>query len=144
MSDFGKHEGFDGDILGEQQASESNADGYREWNEADFDWAPDWSFIDDMADANMIGDTHILGSAARVVYGERRSTYGTPEDSFQTIGALWGVYLGRVITSEQVAAMMILLKVARLKEQGYHRDSVVDIAGYAECLARTAESKGEK
>lgn len=35
------------------------------------------------------------------------------------------------ISSEDVAHMMILLKVARLANDPYHRDSLVDVCGYA-------------
>jgi hypothetical protein len=39
--------------------------------------------------------------------------------------------------------MMILLKVAREKYQHKH-DNLVDIAGYAECVARLHEKSAEK
>lgn len=41
------------------------------------------------------------------------------------------------ITADDVPVLMILLKVARLVETPSHRDSIVDLAGYAEVLART-------
>ena len=68
----------------------------------------------------------ILEAARVCVCGERERDYGTPENNFETIGLLWGVYLraahpelARVmavnhITAKDVAAMMGLLKVARI------------------------------
>lgn len=35
----------------------------------------------------------ILEAARTCVCGERERDYGTPENNFETIGLLWGVYL---------------------------------------------------
>ena len=35
----------------------------------------------------------ILEAARVCVCGERQQDYGTPENNFETIGLLWGVYL---------------------------------------------------
>ena len=57
-----------------------------------------------------------------------------PEDNFSLIADLWGVYLKSDIGAEDVAIMMILLKVARTASSSYEdEDSWVDIAGYAAC-----------
>jgi hypothetical protein len=80
--------------------------------------------------------------ALRIVNGSRRSAYGTPERNFERIAALWQTYLslrldnsptGMEIDGRDVAAMMRLMKEARLIETPDHRDSFVDIIGY--CLA---------
>lgn len=63
-----------------------------------------------------------------------RGSSPQPENSFQNIANLWSAYLGEVINPEDVALMMVLLKVARLMEDATHYDSAVDIAGYAACL----------
>lgn len=71
--------------------------------------------------------------AARVrVCGEHEQDYGTPEDSFALIGKLWASYMGVDFTPKDVAMMMALLKVARIKN-GDKADSSVDLAGYAAC-----------
>ena len=76
----------------------------------------------------------MLEEAKRIVCGDRDRQYGGPENTFGEIAALWGKYLGEDIGSEDVAIMMILMKVARLKTSEYEsRDSWVDIAGYAAC-----------
>jgi hypothetical protein len=40
--------------------------------------------------------TEILEAAARCVCGDREQDYGSPEDSFSTIAALWNAYLGEL------------------------------------------------
>jgi len=82
--------------------------------------------------------TEILEQANAVVKGEREDTYGGPEDSFRLIAGLWAMYLSRGgdtirISSEDVAAMMALLKIARLSQAPDHLDSWIDLAGYAAC-----------
>lgn len=80
----------------------------------------------------------VLMEAEDIVNGPRRAAYGHPRVNFERICALWNAYLrgrpegqGAVITPEDHAIMMVLLKVARLQESPMHRDSVVDICGYA-------------
>ena len=77
----------------------------------------------------------VLREAEKCVCGEREQDYGTPEDSFQKIGTFWTAYLNYAtkIDAEDVAAMMALLKIARISENPQHMDSWVDLAGYASC-----------
>jgi hypothetical protein len=81
-----------------------------------------------------------LDMAKAIVTQDRCKTYGTPEDSFGRIAALWNAYLGdgRAIAPSDVAAMMALLKIARIAENPAHMDSFVDLAGYAACGAEVA------
>ena len=58
---------------------------------------------------------------------------GAPEDSFKDIAALWSTYLGVAVSPCDVAALMSLLKVARIKTAPGDRDSWLDLAGYAAC-----------
>ncbi len=74
----------------------------------------------------------ILEQARVCVCGEREADYGSPEDNFKTIADLWSAYTGRTYTALDVAMMMALLKVARIKAGGTN-DSFVDLAGYAAC-----------
>lgn len=77
----------------------------------------------------------VLREAEKCVCGEREQDYGTPEDSFRKIGTFWTAYLNYAvkIDAEDVAAMMALLKIARISENPQHMDSWVDLAGYAAC-----------
>jgi hypothetical protein len=77
------------------------------------------------------------------VVDERMKSYGHPADNFQNISELWSTFTGVVITAEDVAMMMVLLKVGRLMN-GYHRDSVVDGAGYFRTLEIVHEYEASK
>lgn len=69
--------------------------------------------------------------AADLVGGDRAKTHGDKTANHQNIAALWSAYLGTAVTADQVAIMMVLLKVARTKTGGLNRDDYVDMAGYA-------------
>lgn len=75
----------------------------------------------------------ILSAAAKIITQDRNSTYGGPERSFETIAQLWAIHLGYKITAADVAIMMALLKIARLRANPAHADSWIDLAGYAAC-----------
>ena len=84
----------------------------------------------------------VLEQAKTIVNGERDEAYGGPENNFKKIAAFWSQYLfgdADSIGPEDVAIMMMLLKVARLGASEYRSmDSWVDIAGYAACGAEIA------
>jgi hypothetical protein len=84
----------------------------------------------------------ILATAEKCVCGDREEDYGSPEDNLKTIAELWIPYIRRRcvsggadvdITAEDVAALMILLKVARIASGIPKADNWIDIAGYAAC-----------
>lgn len=78
--------------------------------------------------------TEILEAAARCVCGDREQDYGSPEDSFNAIAALWNAYLGECyLGAKDVAAMLALLKIARIASGHAKEDNWVDLAGYAAC-----------
>jgi hypothetical protein len=85
-----------------------------------------------------------LEEANKCVNGQRTQDYGTPEDSFKTIAGLWNAYFQYQskgipnIKATDVALMLALLKVARLTNDKTHKDSWVDLAGYAACGAECA------
>jgi hypothetical protein len=89
----------------------------------------------------------VLDEAQRLIYGERQAAYGHPRDNFRTIADLWNDYLlarnlGSAAAARQLvepvdaAAMLILLKVARMATGEVSRDALVDVAGYAAVAAR--------
>ena len=65
--------------------------------------------------------------------GDRANAYGSPEQSFGRIAEFWTTYLDRDITPADVAAMMSLLKIARIAGGRDGHDSWIDLAGYAAC-----------
>jgi hypothetical protein len=95
-----------------------------------------------MANVNHPG---ILEEAHVIIFGDREKTYGNPAKNLENIANLWEMYLrGKGIIDEDcdglfaqdVALMMILLKTARLINTPDHRDSLVDICGYAALIER--------
>ena len=81
----------------------------------------------------------LLDEAYEIISNDRNKQYGSPEENFENIASLWTTYLTAankvsiVISPVQVAHLMILLKIARLSTNPLHKDSGIDIAGYAAC-----------
>lgn len=62
---------------------------------------------------------------------ERGKDYGDVYVNHKRIADQWAVTLGVPVEPEQVAIMMVQLKLARLMETPAHEDSWIDVAGYA-------------
>lgn len=85
----------------------------------------------------------VLEEAARVVDGPRGKDYGRPTANHGCTGAMFEAWLTRFWTAgadelgdrERVAVMTcafnLCQKLSRLAQTPDHRDSLVDIAGYA-------------
>ena len=85
-----------------------------------------------------------LDKADKCVNGDRDLQYGEPEDNFLEIAKLWSAYLDTDIGAEDVAIMMCLFKIARLKSSYYQsKDSWIDLIGYAACGGEIA-TRGEE
>lgn len=88
----------------------------------------------------------ILSEAAAIVDNDREQTYGDPGRNLRTIANLWDSWLlargwsGPGLTTDDVALLMVLLKVARLANHPTHHDSQVDVCGYMRLLERTQAS----
>ena len=85
----------------------------------------------------------ILSVATRCICEYRQEAYGDASTNFETIAEMWAAYL-KVrcvspgadvdINTEDVAAMMCLLKIGRIAtgaDRADRADSWVDLAGYA-------------
>ena len=88
----------------------------------------------------------VLKEAEKCVCGNREHEYGVPEDSFEMIGKFWTVYLDYAtkIDAHDVAAMMALLKIARIAKSPDHMDSWCDLAGYASCGGEIAGKEAQE
>ena len=84
----------------------------------------------------------ILDKAKECVCGQREQDYGSPEDNFNVIAELWSAYKRIHFDAQDVAMMMALLKIARIKSGTATEDSFVDLAGYAACGGEIAGRKG--
>ena len=86
----------------------------------------------------------ILDTAKACVCGDREQDYGSPEHNFETIAVLWSTYIRAIrpkskdwafneLKPKDVAAMLALLKIARIGSGHAKLDNWVDLAGYAAC-----------
>lgn len=87
---------------------------------------------------NHVTRKDILTKAISTVNGDREEDYGSPEHNFETIAKLWNAYMDARpdktdIKPVDVAAMMALLKLARIASQHAKQDNWIDLAGYAAC-----------
>lgn len=110
---------------------------------------------DEKKPVNTMSRADILDAAKKCVCGQREQDYGTPESNFQLIANLWNAYLTEHcvenvegyacmndISATDVAMMMALMKIARIKNGGGTGDSFVDLAGYAACGGEINSSRG--
>lgn len=85
--------------------------------------------------------TEILTAAADYVTRDRAATHGDAERNFDLVGLYWSMHLGCLVKASDVAVMMAMLKLARIKANPANIDSYVDAAGYA-ALAGEIACKG--
>ena len=91
----------------------------------------------------------VLKDAEAAVCSGRERTYGSPKNSFTRIALLWTAHLvntrssAPAITAHDVAMMLALMKIARLEASPTHRDSMVDLAGYAACMASLQDHRAD-
>ena len=87
--------------------------------------------------------SELLRLAEEIVNGDRQRDYSSPEQNFERIAAFWNTYLGvAIITAKDVAAMLALLKIARIASGHAKSDNWVDLAGYAACGGEIEASNG--
>ena len=84
----------------------------------------------------------ILEEASSLISGERHEEYGDAKGNFEKIAGYWNAHLGLVnfISAQDVAAMMVLLKVSRLQGEEPQIDTYIDICGYAAIGGEIASS----
>jgi hypothetical protein len=71
-----------------------------------------------------------LSTALELVQGDRAKQHGNYVAMHQRAAALWSAYLGKNIGPEQVAACMMLLKIARDENGVYNKDDGIDATAY--------------
>lgn len=77
----------------------------------------------------------ILSESERLINGDRAKDYGDPNENFGRIAGLWNAQFANKLTepftAQDVAYALIHLKMSRLANTPGHRDSLIDICGYA-------------
>jgi hypothetical protein len=91
----------------------------------------------------------VLKEANSIINGDREKTYGHPAKNLKTIATMWDAYLkarkySDAVAPKDVAAMMVLVKVARFANDPDHRDNLVDMCGYAALIERCDEEPKEQ
>jgi len=88
----------------------------------------------------------VLDTAKQYVTEDREATHGEMEDNFQSIGMLWEQYFSYEwsFSPTDVAVMMALLKIARLKSNKDNPDNYIDACGYMACAGELALKKVTK
>ena len=109
---------------------------------------PDSWMISKMPTPSTTGAEGIDAEARALVYGARNSSYGNPAADFSCTGRKWAATLSAYtntriedIPPEIVSVMLMDLKTARLGHNPAHRDSRVDVIGYALCHDRIIENR---
>ena len=74
---------------------------------------------------------NFLLEALDLIEGERAENYGDAKENHARIAAMWSALLEKEVTPNQVYLCLIAVKMSRLMESPRHRDSWLDIAGYA-------------
>lgn len=91
----------------------------------------------------------LLVAADALINGQRQSDYGDKLTNFTQIAMGFQMVLatklapGMAITPEDVALLMMQVKIARLAKSPDHRDSIMDVAGYAGCYDKLQEERAE-
>jgi len=87
----------------------------------------------------------MLNTAKALTCGDRNQSYGPPEENLANIASLWEAYLNTnqrcfrreeddwkvKLTSEDVAWLLVLTKMARSFQPGFHFDNYVDASAYS-------------
>lgn len=79
------------------------------------------------------GAENILQEAQRITSGDRQQAYGDAREDAQRWATMFGALTGLDVKAEHFPLAMLCVKLSRLAQAPdcWHRDSVVDIAGYA-------------
>ena len=86
--------------------------------------------------------SQILDTAKEYVTKDRADTHGDAESNFGLIAAYWSAHLNRNISAHDVAVMMTLMKLARMRSNPAHVDSAVDAAGYSALAGEIGTGEG--
>jgi hypothetical protein len=90
-------------------------------------------------DPSPMAGADILTEAHHLITGPRQQSYSHPFDDYYKVKELFEIMTGVQLTVEQAVTFMICVKLARIatnaERDRWHRDSVVDAAGYLGCLS---------
>ena len=86
----------------------------------------------------------VLQTAESLVTGDRAEQHGDIRENHRNMARMVGAYLGTPISEEQMAGIMVCIKLARTKAGSTNPDDFVDMAAYAGIMGQLAtEGKPE-
>ena len=89
---------------------------------------------EEIVNPNVMGRAAVLDTAKDYVTRDRAADHGDMEDNFRTIASYWNTHLGiDFIKPQDVAVMMTMLKLARIRQNEKHLDNWIDACGYMAC-----------
>jgi len=92
----------------------------------------------------------MLYRAQSLIEGDRQQDYGDKLQNFSQIAMLFQGSLAMKlqpnarITPEDVAILMMQVKIARLAKSPDHKDSIMDVAGYAGCFSILQDERAQE
>tara|TARA_R110000803_G_scaffold9050_3_gene28831 strand:- start:44 stop:319 length:276 start_codon:yes stop_codon:yes gene_type:complete len=86
----------------------------------------------------------ILAQADDIINNDRAAAHGDAHKTFAMIADRWTNLLNIPVSPEEVALMMIDLKIVRTLQSPRRADNWVDIIGYAALGAEIAGAKDDK
>ena len=93
--------------------------------------------------------TEILQKTEKLVNGDRDKTHGNKIINHENISRLWSAYLQNktklniIISPEDVAQLMSLLKIARTQAGEHNIDDYIDGCGYQAIAGHIASKRSE-
>jgi hypothetical protein len=73
----------------------------------------------------------ILNTAAQLIDNDRAQQYGDAKSEFARVAVIWSELVGTPVAVQDVALLMIALKLVRATRNPKHADNWIDICGYA-------------
>lgn len=88
----------------------------------------------------------ILEEAARITERDRADAYGDPLDGANRFARILAAATGWDVRPEHFPVVMLAVKLSRIAQapECWHRDSYVDIAGYARVAEKIHDERGEE
>lgn len=89
-----------------------------------------------------------LQQAEKTICRDRQDIHGNPENTFALIASYWSTFLSEeaekqvTLCGADVAAMMVLFKMARMQVNPFHKDNIVDGLGYFAIAGELIEDFG--
>lgn len=86
-------------------------------------------------------EENVLQEAQRITEGDRAQAYGDALADAQRFAQIASAVTGLNIEAKHFPLIMLAVKLSRASQGGWHRDSWVDIAGYARVAEKIQTSR---